>query len=133
MEKINKGYLRLIYQFGNKLKNPLFTILSLWVPLILIILSIKLHIINLDTMNSILIILGIPILYSVILIFMDKKEKRKKYKELKQLGIKVFGKEYMYKQWMNSDCSILEGKKPIEVDSDEARKILIKLDNNITN
>src|SRR5690606_17550573 len=90
VEKINKGYLRLIYQFGNKLKNPLFTILSLWVPLILIILSIKLHIINLDTMNSILIILGIPILYSVILIFMDKKEKRKKYKELKQLGIKVF-------------------------------------------
>ncbi|CAG7581190.1 MAG: putative Xre antitoxin-family protein [uncultured marine phage] len=128
---LNRKYLNLIYSIGDKLKNPLWIILSIWIPLSTIILLSYYEVVSNDTLVKGLIFLSIPIVYATILLTRDIRIKKKKYTELKQLGVKVFGDETKYREWMYSDIISLNNKKPIDVDADEAREVLIKIDNGI--
>jgi len=131
LKNLNRLYLDLIYKFGEKLKKPVWMLLSLWLPLSSIILLINFELIDIDLLTKILTFMGIPVVYATILLTTDSRNKRKKYTELKQLGIKVFGNEIKFSEWMNSTVGVLNNKKPIDVDPEKAREVLIKIDNGI--
>lgn len=131
IKRLNEWYLNLIYNIGAKLMNPLWMIMAIWIPLSIVIISIGYDLIDIYLLIKILTILGIPVLYATFLITNDIKIKKRKYSELEELGVKIFGDENKFRLWMNSSIKSLDDKKPIDVDLEKAKEALVKIENNI--
>lgn len=131
IKRLNEWYLKLIYNIGAKLMNPLWMIMAIWIPLSIVIISIEYDLIDIYLLIKILTILGIPVLYATFLITNDIKIKKRKYSELEELGMKIFGDENKFRLWMNSSIKSLDDKKPIDVDLEKAKEALVKIENNI--
>lgn len=131
IKRLNEWYLNLIYNIGAKLMNPLWMIMAIWIPLSIVIISIGYDLIDIYLLIKILTILGIPVLYATFLITNDIKIKKRKYSELEELGMKIFGDENKFRLWMNSSIKSLDDKKPIDVDLEKAKEALVKIENNI--
>lgn len=133
MKRFNQKYLNLIYKIGTKLKNPMWSILSIWVPLSIIMIIVGYKLIDMSMIINILIVLSIPILYATFLITSDIKVKKRKYAELEKIGIEVFGDKNKFKVWMNSSIASMGNRKPIESNIDDIKEELNKINEDIFN
>lgn len=131
IKRLNERYLNLIYNIGTKLMNPLWMIMAIWIPLSIVVISIGYDLIDVYLLIKILTIMGIPVLYATFLVTNDIKIKKRKYSELEELGMKIFGDENKFRLWMNSSIKSLDDKKPIDVDLERAKEALVKIENDI--